>query len=203
MTGSPTVDVIDDLLALGPALQAAIAFGRGPIALRVIAASWTQYAARIDSVADVVALRAELADHVPTALKVRALRAAGARPVVIADDPADVHRARLIRCGAAAVLTRRDDLDDVLNAILDERAHPEPSSDAPGLRDVHLSDRQLQIACLFAGHGAPSSKWIAQLLGLPESSVRTNIQRARRALGAADREELRARLIEDGWMAAS
>lgn len=196
------MDVIDDLLALGPALQAAAALGRAPVAVRVVAPSWSQYASRIRSVADVVVVRGELVDHVPTALKVRALRAAGARPVVVADDPEGVHRARLIRCGAAAVLTRSDDLDDVVNAILADRVPSEPV-EWPELRDIHLSDRQLQIACLFAGHGAPSSKWIAQFLGLPETSVRTNLQRARRALGAANRAELRARLIEHGWMAGS
>lgn len=195
--------MIDDLLALGPALQAAAALGRAPVAVRVVAPSWSQYAARIHSVADVVVVRAELVDHVPTALKVRALRAAGARPVVVADDPEDVHRARLVRCGAAAVLTRSDDLDDVVHAILADRVGNESPIESLESGDIHLSDRQLQIACLFAGHGAPSSKWIAQFLGLPESSVRTNLQRARRSLRAADRGELRSRLIEHGWMSGS
>ncbi|MBT9608355.1 hypothetical protein [Microbacterium sp.] len=200
---APSVDVIDDLLALGPALRAAVAFGRASIELREIASSWAEYAARIDSVAHVVAVRAELVDHVPTVLKVRALRAAGARPVVVADDPAPVHRARLIHTGAAAVLTRSDDLDDLLAAVAGVRAdHAGRLGDPPELRDVHLSDRQLQVACLFAGHGAPSSEWIARSLGVPVTSVRTNLQRARRALGAANRDELRARLIDDGWMAA-
>ena len=76
-----------------------------------------------------------------------------------------------------------------------------PRAAGPELRDVYLSDRQLQVACLFAGRTAPSAQRIAEVLGLPVSSVRTHLQRARRALGAANREELRARLIEDGWMA--
>jgi DNA-binding NarL/FixJ family response regulator len=196
-----SVDVVDDLLAVGPALQAAVARGRAPIELRELAVTWVQYASRIRTVADVVAIRAELVDHVPIALKVRALRAAGARTIVIADDPTPAHRTRLLRTGAAAVLTRSDDLDALLEAIVRDRSEDESGEALPDLRDVHLSDRQLQVACLFAGRAAPSSQLIADLLGLPVSSVRTHLQRARHALGAADREELRARLIEDGWMA--
>lgn len=200
---APSVDVIDDLLAMGPALRAAVAFGRASIHLREVAPSWVQYAERIDTVAHVVAVRAELVDHVPTALKVRALRTAGARPIVVADDPSPVHRARLVRTGAAAILTRSDDLDELLKAVSGERTDDDGGVvDLPEVRDVHLSDRQLQVACLFAGRGAPSSDWIARSLGLPVTSVRTHLQRARRALGAADRDELRARLIDDGWMAA-
>lgn len=195
--------MIDDLLAMGPALRAAVAFGRASIELREVAPSWAQYAERIETVAHVVAIRAELVDHVPTTLKVRALRAAGARPIVVADDPAPVHRARLVHTGAAAVLTRSDDLQELLKAVSGLRTDDGGAgADLPRVRDVHLSDRQLQVACLFAGRGAPSSEWIARSLGVPVTSVRTHLQRARRALGAADRDELRARLIDDGWMAA-
>lgn len=201
--GIPSIDVVDDLLAIGPALQAAIARGRTDVELREIASTWTEYAARIRAVADVVVFRAELVDHVPSALKVRALRAAGARTIVVADRPSRQHRARLTSTGAYVVLTRSDDLDALLRAVgggSPTRRDADP--ELPILPDVHLSDRQLQVACLFAGRTAPSSERIARWLGLPVSSVRTHLQRARRALGATNREQLRARLIEGGWMAA-
>lgn len=198
-----TVDVVDDLLSIGPAVRAAITLGHTSVEVGAVTSSWAQYVTSIESVARCVIVRAELMDHVPTALKVRALRSAGARPVVVGNRPSPRHRARLLDVGAAAVLTRDHDLSDLLDCL--DGSEPAVAAEPairPVLSQVRLSDRQLQLACLFAGRGAPSAEWLARWLGLPVSSVRTHLQRARRALGAANREQLRARLIEEGWMDA-
>jgi len=200
-TTTSSVDVVDDVLALGAALRSAIALRGARIAVRTVAPTWVQYGAEVSDVARFVVVRAELVDHVPTVLKVRALRAAGARPVVVSDDPDEAHRARLREARAEAVLTRTNALDDLLRILQGEEMPSEPGPSAV-LPATHLSDRQLQLACLYCSHGAPSAKHLARWLGLPLSSVRTNLQRARRALGASDRGELRRRLMEGGWMDA-
>jgi len=198
-----SVDVVDDVLALGAALRSATVLRHARIRVRTVAPTWVQYGAEVSEVAQFVVVRAELVDHVPTLLKVRALRAAGAQPVVVSDEPAEVHRARLREAHAAAVLTRENDFGDLLAVLQgDGQTRPDPEASAP-LPATHLSDRQLQLACLYCGHGAPSAKHLARWLGLPIASVRTNLQRARRALGASDRGELRRRLIEGGWMDGS
>lgn len=198
-TTAPSVDVVDDVLALGAALRSATVLRRARIRVRTVASSWVEYGSQVHDVARFVVVRGELVDHVPTVLKVRALREAGARPVVICDHPDDAHRARLREARAEAVLTRDNDLEDLLRVLQGERVMTEAEWSTV-LPATHLSDRQLQLACLYCGHGAPSAKHLARWLGLPISSVRTNLQRARRALGAADRGELRRRLIEGGWM---
>jgi hypothetical protein len=198
-TTTPSVDVVDDVLALGAALRSATVLRHARIRVRTVAPTWVQYGAEVSDVARFVVVRAELVDHVPTVLKVRALRAAGARPVVVSDDPYDAHRARLREARAEAVLTRENDLDDLLGVLQEEATPPEVEARVE-LPPTHLSDRQLQLACLYCSHGAPSAKHLARWLGLPVSSVRTNLQRARHALGASDRRELRQRLIDGGWM---
>lgn len=197
-----SVDVVDDVLFVGPALRAAMSSRRLPVVVRRVETNWIVYTAQLDAAADVVVVRDELNDHVPTVLKARALARAGATPVVIAEEPTEAHVRRLAEAGARLILTREDSIDDLIAFLLRPEAHS-PLEALP-VDGVRLSDRELQVACLYAGRAAPSTAVLATSLGIPLSSTRTHLQRARAALSqvgpASLREQLRDRLVEGGWM---
>jgi hypothetical protein len=204
-----SVDVIDDVLLLGPALRAVVAAQSLPVFVRHVSPSWMDYASHLESAAESAVVRAELLDHVPTVLKVRALARLGARVIVVASDPSRAHVERLLEAGAWSVLDRGNTLADILQNLMGgarpvtqatHASHPVPTQP---VHAIHLSDRELQIACLYVGRTAPSTTMLASLLSLPLSSTRTHLQRARRALTvggpASTRAQLRQRLREEGW----
>lgn len=201
MEPSVRVDVVDDVHFVGAAL-AAVAASRAPRwRLHTVADTWIRYVSAEEDPAEVVVYRAELNDHVPAVLKARALAARGARSIVLTDAVSPAQRCRLREAGAEAILEAHEDID-VLVGVLDGRVR----RDDPGavLPAVRLSDRELQIACLFAGPAAPSAPVLAYLLQLPPASVRTHLQRARDALRAvgevSTREQLRRTLVDQGWL---
>jgi DNA-binding CsgD family transcriptional regulator len=196
-----TVDVIDDVLFVGPALDAIAQGGRARIAAVRASTSWLAYIASDQGeprVAERVVVRAELRDHVPIVLKIRALTRLGVHSIVLTDDDSPAFERRLLEAGAAHVLTKRDDLETLLAAVVVEHQH----ASAP--RSAVLSDRELQVACLYAGRTAATTSMLAEILGVPLGSVRTHLRRARGKLSpggpVSTREQLRARLIEEGWL---
>ena len=202
-----TVDVIEDVLFIGPALTSAAKEPRFSIALQRVASNWVTYIENFDEAAGLVVLQSDLNDHVPTILKVRALTAIDAKPIVIADQPSAQHEKRLRHAGAIAVLTERHSFEDLLELIVrakDRGLGEHNTSEAAGMRQFKLSDRELQVACLYAGHAAPSTAVVAQRIGIPVASARTYLQRARKVLSelgsTSTREQLRTVLIADGWM---
>ncbi|WP_353114310.1 hypothetical protein [Microbacterium sp.] len=199
-----TVDVVDDALFTGVAL-AAITRDRGlSTVVRRVESGWIQYISEFDDASGVVVVRSRLDDHVPTVLKVRALARIGVLPVILLDEPNAALETRLIEAGAADVLTREDDIEELLTAISEVRPMSTPVSVA--LSDVRLSDRELQVACLYVGRTAPSTPVLATLLGIPHASVCKYLQRARTALRAvgdtSTRAALRQVLLRDGWVDA-
>ncbi|MFV0434444.1 MAG: hypothetical protein ACK5LO_10740 [Leucobacter sp.] len=219
-----SVDVIDDLLFTGAALASAVEHRRLPIDLHRVESNWIPYITAFDEAAGAVVVRAELSDHVPTVLKVRAIASIGAVPVVLADRPSPAHARRLIQAGAHGVLTREHSFDALLQALLDlardSKSSPRTGALRPagpsgferldgfdaGVSEVRLSDRELQVASLYVGRSAPSATVIAELLGVPFASVRTYLQRARAALRplgpTSNRESLHRMLVSDGWVDA-
>lgn len=198
------VDIVDDSpfirAALAIALPAATA-GTGT-ELRVSAASWTEYSQSWARLSDVTVFRAELIDHVPAALKVRALAALDVAPVALLNAPAPRHEARLYQAGAVGVVYASDALTTLIERITDPAPRPKESSPPS---TIVLSDRELQIACLYCGRSAPSASSLGRTLRLQEQTVRRHLARAReqyKSLGidVATRMKLRAALIEDGWL---
>lgn len=197
-----SVDVIDDLLFVGPAFEGAVRQRQLPLTVRRVESNWIAYIQTFDQAADVVILRSELNDHVPTILKVRALREIAVLPVVLADDPSPEHRWRLMHEGAAAVLTRDDSFEHLIASTLVSGASVEGAAPTT-VSDARLSDRELQVAALYSGSEAPSATVIAGILGVPLASVRTHLQRARVALRVvgptSNRASLGRALALDGW----
>lgn len=206
-----SVDVIDDLLYIGPALTAAVTSRAVPLTLRRVVPNWIPYIASFDEAAGVVVVRAELNDHVPIVLKVRALAEIGALPVVLAEQPTTAHVQRLLQAGAYRVLTREQSFNDLLSVLqgIGRGVSPEPWGqqrpvEAEMLGTARLSDRELQVVSLYTGWSAPSATVISKSIGVPLGSVRTHLQRARSALRevgpTSSRESLRAALIASGWI---
>lgn len=194
-----TVDVVDDLLFLGPALEK---IGQAHnLTVERSEPNWIPFVSDFESAADTVVIRAELADHVPTVLKVRGIRNIGATPIVVCDSPTHAHTQRLYQAGARAVLTKSHSLHDLVQAIKGWGGGLRKSNE---ISDVMLSDRELQAACLYAGSAAPSARVLSEILNLPLTSVRTYIHRARVALRqvapTSSRRDLRQALIIDGWL---
>lgn len=209
-----SIDVIDDLLFIGAALSAQAqrkdhTNAAHPFTLQRVETSWISYIASFDEAAGVVILRAELKDHVPTVLKVRALSAIGALPIVLADQPSKPHISRLLQAGAIRVFTRDHSFADLqatlrqMHRVIDT-ASEQREARAASISDVQLSDRELQVAIVYVGATAPSATAIASLLGLPYTSVRTYLQRARVSLrqvaATSTREFLHNALVADGWI---
>ncbi|MGF3055971.1 hypothetical protein [Microbacterium sp. YY-01] len=202
--GPVTVDIIDDAFFIGPALQSFTNHARPPLIVRRTESNWIPYIADFDDASGVVIVRSNLADHVPAVLKVRALSRIGARPIVLTDKTSAAFTYRLAEAGAAAVFNRTHHIDDIVAAITQPRGAETLSVNRGGCSDAKLSDRELQVACLYVGRAAPSTTVLAQLLGIPALSVRTYLQRARTALRAvgptSTRQTLRQTLITDGWL---
>ncbi|NQX29598.1 response regulator transcription factor [Microbacteriaceae bacterium VKM Ac-2854] len=196
------VDIVDDLPFIRAALAIALPETDAAVQLRVSAASWTEYSQSWARLSDVTVFRAELIDHVPAALKVRALAALDVAPIALLNAPAPPHEARLLQAGAVGIVYASDELATLIERITDPvrrvAAPPAPSS-------IDLSDRELQIACLYCGRSAPSAASLGRTLRLQERTVRRHLSRAREpfklaGIDVSTRMKLRAALIEDGWL---
>jgi hypothetical protein len=196
------VDVVDDSGPVREALSLALPRLGSQNAVRLAVSSWTAYSASLNALPDSTVFRAELSDHVPAALKTRALARLDIAPVAILSLPSPAHEARLLRAGAVAILRAQDGLASVAERITDPGAHADvPSAPSP----VELTDRELQVSCLYCGRNAPSAARLGAYLRLNEHTVRRHLARTRElyhSLGrdVSTRTRLRTALIDDGWL---
>lgn len=200
------IDIIDDLPFTGTGL-AREARRRGiDFTAGVIASDWVTFGERWAFRPGTVIVSAELADHVPIVLKVRALDRLNARPIVLVADESDAVRARLIEAGARSVVPRSAGMDTLTEELLRIELNPlRPRYSTRDPSGPNLTDRELQIAALFCGSAAPSATRLGQLLGLSPETIRVHLAHARRRYqerghSVSTREELRYRLIADGWL---
>ncbi|ALS57217.1 hypothetical protein [Rathayibacter toxicus] len=196
------VDIVDSSCSVRKALSLALPRISAQNAVRLAVANWIDYSSSLRAFPDSTVFRAELADHVPAALKVRALSRLDIAPVIVLETHSAVHEARLLRAGASAIVTAQDGLATLIERIT-EKSHPADPSPAPSA--VELTDRELQIACLYCGKNAPSAANLGAYLRLREHTIRRHLSRTRelfRAVGqdVSTRMKLRAALIDDGWL---
>jgi DNA-binding CsgD family transcriptional regulator len=201
------IDIVDDTPYLGAAFAAYCAEHRdAAFEVGIVASSWTSFAAAWPALSNPVLFKAELRDHVPAALKVRALRRLDAPAIVVQHRASPVHELRLLREGAGAVIDRQSrlvELIEVIARVASRWSGAEPCPDATA--DVLLTDRELQIAALFCGGAAPSAHTLGSALGLSTDTVRAHLARARRRLRAlgddvSSRAGLRRSLIARGFL---
>ncbi|NQX11950.1 hypothetical protein HQQ80_09970 [Microbacteriaceae bacterium VKM Ac-2855] len=196
------VDVVDDLPFVRGALALALPRTAGSAELRVTATSWAEYSQSWARLSDVTVFRAELTDHVPAALKARALAALDVAPIAILGAPSPAHERRLLEAGAVGIVRAADGLDTLVERILHHEVLPLP---APAPDQVELTDRELQIACLYCGRSAPSASSLGSMMGLQEQTIRRHLSRTRahyreHDIDVSTRMKLRAALIDDGWL---
>lgn len=202
------VDIVDDTSLLSEGVKVLAARTDGAITVRTVAKDWLAFTMHWGFDSDVVVVKAELQDYVPAALKVRALKRLDVRCVVVLAEPSPTHEARLWEAGAAAVLFRSTSLSHLMEVIATDPAESTggpPDSPRPPADSIPLTDREMQIACLYCGRSAPSTKALGEALGLSTETVRAHLVRTRRRFSdrghdVSTRTLLRIGLIEDGWL---
>lgn len=154
---------------------------------------------------DLVVLRADFCDMWPALLKVRALRRLDCVvALILPGDATSAARKRMLDAGAAALISESDGLEAALTTLRNVAADPPP---LPRICEVEpiLSDRVLQVACLYASTQSPSAQDLARMFATSVTTVRTQLQTARRILQesgweASTRAELSAALRGCGLM---
>ncbi len=211
-TGRPLhrVDIVDTNPFLAFALHELLREGRMRIRPGLAGMRWETMAERWDFGRDVVVVQAELPDIWPHALKIRALSRLGCRTLVIGDTGNEALVARAVEAGAVRVVDPATPLRRLVEHVqqvaqgssgwdqaqldLVER-HPAP----------YLSDRRMQICCLYAARPDFTTGTIATILGLSEHTVRSHLAAVRRIYrehgdDTSDRRRLSATLREHGYL---
>ncbi|WP_146081048.1 sigma factor-like helix-turn-helix DNA-binding protein [Pseudoclavibacter sp. AY1H1] len=197
------IEVVDESPLLWGALSIASERSGREFAVGRHSRSWMEFSAERALAADVVIVSAEFRDHVPILLKTRAVARLGTQVVVVANFP----RSRLIHNlrqeGAAHVLAREaSTITSLLDVLIDDT--PASAWGSASSAASLLTDRELQIAALFASRASPTTQQIAELLGLSPATVRTHLKLARRRLQGlgfevSSRSLLRATLLAEGY----
>jgi DNA-binding CsgD family transcriptional regulator len=183
--------VADELVAQAPELR-----------LGTVDYSWVRFAGSAFP-APLVVLDAFLDDHVPLALKVRALRMHQSRVIVMGLDPGSVLGRRALAEGADLVVPPTLALAETAAAIIQCWRTPTsgPATFPPFAPD--LTQREIQVLCLYAARRAPSIQQLSRALGVGPETVRTHLRTGRAkyaALGRSvgNRTSLAAELAADG-----
>lgn len=167
-----------------------------------MATSWVDFIGDWSFVTGRVVLDAYLDDHVPLALKTRALRRLGCDVILLGGPCAGPLLAATIRAGARWVdVTATADLTA---AVLEPPGACTTAftTAAPDLAAL-LTDRQLQVCGLLASRHHPTVGQVGRWLGVASGTVLVHLRSARRTLTAAghdvsSRERLRIALEETG-----
>jgi|GEM_PF-3976759 len=199
----PLLHIVDDRPYLGAAMRLVLR-PRTDISMGIATSSWEVFSRHSGAAPGCVLVTAELLDPVPTVLKVRLLRRKCAQAVVIMNRADPAHEQRLREAGAFAVVTRDVALRDLI--VLCGQAMrgilpPSTAQSAP----THLTDRELQVACVYCGLAAPTGRTLAEYLGVSPQTIRVHLRQVRakyRAFGetSLDRLQLRHCLVNDGWL---
>lgn len=200
----PLIEVVDESIFVWEALRHSPVASDRKWALGVRTRSWIEFSAARAAAADLVVISADLIDHVPAVLKARAVTALGTRVGFLINPSSSAAVDRLMLEGATFV-ARRDATSwhQLLSEICAALQDPPPTE--PAALPRGLTDRELQIAALFASRAAPTTQQIARLLALSVGTVRTHLKRARHRLSVtgmrvSSREELRSALLAEGYL---
>ncbi|WP_157074430.1 helix-turn-helix transcriptional regulator [Janibacter corallicola] len=204
----PRLDVVHTSPVVTSALRRELARRAPRLRLDTVVHSWDDFRSEWDFAGDVVLLDPFIVDHVPLPLKIRALRRLGSRVVVLGPGR-DTPFAR--RCGAEGAIAwvgPDHGLAGCAELILDASRGTAPAgtdiacAPAPTAR---LTDRELQVLGLYVMPGGYSPAFLARLLRLRTTTVRSHLERGRARYRAAGvptrgRAALRAAMVADGWV---
>lgn len=202
------LDLVHTSPVVTTALRDELRQGKHPVTVASAVHSWTDFQAEWDFAGEIVVLDALLDDHVPLALKVRALRRLGPRPIILGPGRDSPFARRTAAEGARAWIEPGHTLAETADLIREiALLHaPAPARVEPaGPPDAALTDRELQVLCLYAAPRGHSPARLGRVLALRTETVRSHLERGRaryRAVGRPthNRAALRRALIDDGWL---
>lgn len=208
MTPAPRLDLVHTSPVVSTALRRELHSGSTPVRVTTAVHAWIDFQREWDFAGDVVVIDALLDDHVPLALKVRALRRLGSHVVVLGPGRDTPFARRSGAEGAVAWIEPTTGLVDTA-AIIRECVLGEVPDHATvaaaGAPVADLTDRELQVLGLYVSTRGHSPSDVARILGLRTETIRSHLERGRsryRAHGVAtnNRAALRAALVTDGWV---
>ena len=193
-----------DLAVISPVLLGALAdaLRREGVEVLTAVSSWIDFSRSWDFASPCVLVDAHLDDHVPLTLKARALLRGGSRVAVLGRDAEGRQARRCLREGADLWVTPERGLPETAARLAAWTAAartvpPEPPA------EPSLTDRELQILCLYASRRGHTISEVARILGLSPETVRTHLRTGRAkytALGqdVSSRARLTRVLVDDG-----
>lgn len=207
MSTATRLDLVHTSPVVTTALRRELQSGPHPLRVTTAVHAWTDFQNEWDFAGDYVVVDAQLDDHLPLAVKIRALRRLGSHPIIIGPGRDSPFARRAGAEGATAWIEPTESLGATAEAIRTVAAGEVPDIawiEPAGPPDVRLTDRQLQVLALFVAARGHSPAHLARVLALRTETVRSHIERGRaryREAGHAtnNRAALRTAMIADGW----
>lgn len=207
MSAAARLDLVHTSPVVTTALRRELQSAPRPLQVTTAVHAWTDFQHEWDFAGDYVVVDAQLDDHLPLAVKVRALRRLGSHPIVIGPGRHSPFARRAGAEGATAWIEPTQGLGataDTIRAIAAGRTPDIARIQPAGAPDVRLTDRQLQVLALFVAARGHSPAHLARVLALRTETVRSHIERGRARYRDAghptnNRAALRSALVADGW----
>lgn len=167
--------------------------------------SWADLTAQADRIGSCVVVDAYLDDHVPLALKIRALAGLPTTAIVLGARHQPSLTRRAYAEGAAGWLSPSVGLAECatrIRRLATARRAANGVSETDGIR---LTDREVQVMSLYASRRSLNAAALARHLGISEATVKSHLKDGRakyrnagRAVG--NRQLLADALSEDGYL---
>lgn len=202
---APTTRAVVDIVHSSPIVAAAMhrALVGAGAHVGLVLCSWAELTRRVDGIGSCVVIDAYLDDHVPLALKVRALVSLPTTAVVLGTRHQDSLDRRSRAEGAAAWLEPSVGLARTARQVRNLASVPSPTpaaTKAPG-DEVHLTDREMQVMCLYASRRSLNARTLARHLGIAEATVKSHLKEGRAKYACAGRSVGNRQLLGDALAA--
>jgi len=200
------VDIVHSSPIVAAGLQRAL--DNATVRVGLVLYSWADLTVRVDSVGTCVVVDAYLDDHVPLALKIRALANLPTTAVVLGRQLQPSLAKRAYAEGAAgwvAPSLRLAECADRIRALAMTKAPAAPRRESG---EVVLTDRELQVMSLYASRRSLNAATLARHLGISEATVKSHLKEGRAKYRAAghdvgNRQLLADALTEDGYLVSA
>jgi DNA-binding CsgD family transcriptional regulator len=193
------VDIVHSSPVVATALKRALRDSGARVGLVVY--SWADLTVRVDSIGTCVVVDAYLDDHVPLALKVRALAGLPTTAVVLGTRHQHSLEQRARAEGAAGWLTPSAGLIESAAQIRGLASGRTQSRPAAGSEEIRLTDRELQVMCLYASRRSLNARALARHLGISEATVKSHLKDGRAKYRSAGRTVSNRQLLADALAA--
>ncbi|MFP7760864.1 response regulator [Marisediminicola sp. LYQ134] len=207
-TSRPRLAVVDDHRLVLDGIVSHLTLTGVEVEVVIAATSWSELLDHDSYPVDVVALDLNLGDNIPVTLKIRALRDAGVRTVVMSGhaDRSSVHA--VLGAGAHAFVPKTDPAEELVAAVI-SAAHDLPHRPPEALPpretavDPGLGPQEHRALVLYAA--GRSIKEVAEVMMTTDETVKSYIKRGRRkyrevGVDVGTKVLLRRRGISEGWL---